>query len=123
MAEVENNSGMPVHSTESIWSRVNEQQKSIGEIQANVASLTQRVEGGFSAVMAAIDRIDKPTDTKGWLGLAITVVMTLGAIGLLVITPIQKQQEVFEQRQWKTSHEVAFEKGYHQATRDRAREQ
>lgn len=107
------------HSTEAIWNRVNEQQKSIGEIQANVASLAQRVEGGFSAVMAAIERIDKPADTKGWVGLIAGLVLVLGSIGLLVVSPMQQESIKQDHRQWEMNIQLQYERGYQQALRDR----
>jgi len=106
------------HSTEAIWNRVNEQQKSIGEIQANVASLAQRVEGGFAAVMSAIERVDKPPDTLRTASFVLTLLVVLGSIGLLVVVPMQDQQNNIEQRQWEAERERAYMRGYLEAERE-----
>lgn len=117
------------HTNNDIWSRIHDQGKQIADLQTGLGKLEARVEGGFQglssqlqSVLGAVDRLSMPkppTDIKGWLGLALTILGTLGLIGLLVVKPMEHRQALHEERLWKMSDEAAYERGYHDATRGR----
>lgn len=119
------------HTNNDIWGRIHDQGKSIADLQMGMAKLEARVEGGFQGlsgqmhtVLNAIDRLSAPkppTDIKGWLGLAITVLGTLGLIGLLVIKPLEHRAETAELRQWEHMQDSAKRAGYQEALRDMTR--
>lgn len=126
----ENDAGNPRrHTNNDIWSRIHDQGKQIADLQTGLGKLEARVEGGFQAlssqmqsVLSAVDRLSipkPPTDIKGWLALALTILGTLGLIGLLVVKPMQERQALHEERLWQQGLEASYERGYHDATRSR----
>lgn len=117
------------HTNNDIWSRIHDQGKQIADLQTGLGKLEARVEGGFQAlssqmqsVLSAVDRLSMPkppTDVKGWLGIGLTILGTLGLIGLLVVNPIRDNQTLREQRQWEIHGQQQYDRGYHDATRSR----
>lgn len=117
------------HTNNDIWGRIHEQGKSIADLQTGLGKLEARVEGGFqglssqlSSVLSAVDRLSTPkppTDIKGWLGLALTILGILGLIGLLVVKPMEMRQASHEERIWEQAQESAYDRGYRDAMKDR----
>lgn len=116
------------HTNNDIWSRIHDQGKQIADLQTGLGKLEARVEGGFQglssqmqSVLSAVDRLSMPkppTDIKGWLALALTILGTLGLIGLLVVKPMQERQDRIEERQWEEMRKLSFEQGYQRALRE-----
>lgn len=116
------------HTNNDIWSRIHDQGKQIADLQTGLGKLEARVEGGFKglssqmqSVLSAVDRLSMPkppTDIKGWLALALTILGTLGLIGLLVVKPMQERQDRIEERQWEEMRKLSFEQGYQRALRE-----
>lgn len=83
-----------------VWQAIGKQSDDIANIRAGQAALDARVDHGFqnisSQLQGIIGRVNQPTpapDVKGWLAIALSLVIALGAIGFSNLQPVKENTD------------------------------
>lgn len=108
------------HSLTDVWSAIGKQSDDIANIRAGQAALDARVDHGFqnlsSQLQGIIGRVNQPTptpDVKGWLAIAISLVLALGAIGFSNLQPVKEATEVNRELLLELMRQQAYTDGRH----------
>lgn len=80
------------HSLSDVWSAIGKQSDDIATVRTSVAALDARVNHGLSAIgqqlNSLIDRSNVKPNIAGWLSLAISMALVMGAIGFANLKPV-----------------------------------
>lgn len=88
------------HSLNDVWQAIGKQSDDIANIRAGQAALDARVDHGFQNISAQlqgiIGRVNQPTptpDVKGWIAIAVSLVLALGAVGFSNLQPVKENTD------------------------------
>lgn len=71
-----------------LWQELSRQGQALAATEAAVEGLERRVDAGFEQITRKLDELGKPSDMKGWVGLAFMLLAFFGGYTFLINLPI-----------------------------------
>lgn len=80
------------HGLGDVWTVIGKQTEDIASVRTDVASLNVRVTHGFNGLESQLNALIERTSTRpniaGWLSLAVSLALVMGAIGFANLHPV-----------------------------------
>jgi hypothetical protein len=121
----EDNSHGTRHSLNDVWGAIGKQSDDIANIRAGQAALEARVTHGFTGISQQIEglfnRVNQPVpqpDVKGWIAIAVSLVLALGAIGWSNLRPVKEIVDSNSTKLHELRKDTSFHIGYTQGVQE-----
>jgi hypothetical protein len=118
----EDNSHGTRHSLNDVWGAIGKQSDDIATIRAGQAALEARVTHGFTGISQQLEglfsHVNRPPpqqDVKGWIAVAISIVLALGAIGWSNLQPVKDVVDTNTSKLRELQREVFYSQGRNDA--------
>jgi hypothetical protein len=108
------------HSLSDVWQAIGKQSDDIATIRAGQAALDARVDHGFQNLSAQLQgivgRVNQPApqpDVKGWIAIAVSLVLALGAVGFSNLQPVKENTDKNRELILELMRQQAIAEGRH----------
>jgi hypothetical protein len=121
--------GSTRHNLNDVWQAIGKQSEDIANIRAGQAALDARVDHGFQNISVQLQgiftHINQPAptpDVKGWIAIAVSIVLALGAVGWSNLQPVKEVAVSNATTLYELRREFFFQQGYSQGVIENVRQ-